>query len=382
MRTVERAVAVAVAVAALLIATPLFGDGLLSLGSSTRAIVESTGSVRLQVHRAAGTTGTATVDYATNDGTALAGNDYAPVSGTLTFAAGETVKTIDVPILNDALSEDLQSFTIALSDPIAAALRTPTVTTITIFDDEPLPYLSFSDATTNEGDLGLRPLTFGVSLSTPSEAPIALTYATSDFSAAAGSDYSAVAGTLHFESGQTDLTLDVEVSGDTLWESDEAFYLTFQRDGVVVAERWGLILNDDPPTVFVADVAVRETDGITTALVTFIASLPIDGDVYFATASGTATGGEDFVHRSGVVSFRNETTATIELVITGDRTTEENEQFTLVLWETAGNFTLDDNTVSITILDDDIGVGPGKLMVPVSERRTRQLHRVAGRVSE
>jgi hypothetical protein len=382
MRTVERAVAVAVA--ALLITTPLFGDGVLSLASSTRAIVESTGSVRLQVHRAAGTAGTATVDYATDDGTAVSGNDYASVSGTLTFAAGETVKTIDIQILNDALYEDPQSFTIVLSNASAATLRTPTVTTITIFDDEPLPYLSFSDTTTNEGDIGLRSLTFGISLSTPSEAPVDLTYASSDFSAGAGSDYLAVAGTLHFESGETDLALDVAVSGDTLWESDEAFYLTFQRDGVVVAERWGLILNDDPPTVFVADVAVRETDGITTALVTLIASLPIDGDVYFATASGTATGGEDFVPGSGAVHFSNETIATIELVIAGDRTAEEHEQFTLVLWEASGAFTLYDSTVVVTILDDDIGVGPGTLMVPAGERRRRHLHDqgAGGRVSE
>ena len=52
---------------------------------------------------------TVTVDYATSDGSALAGDDYTATSGTLTFATGETVKAIIVPILDDAIYETLRS---------------------------------------------------------------------------------------------------------------------------------------------------------------------------------------------------------------------------------------------------------------------------------
>ena len=66
-------------------------------------------------------TGTATVDYATADGTATAGEDYTATSGTLTFAAGETAKTVSVPVLDDAHDEPRETLTLTLTNP--AGLR-------------------------------------------------------------------------------------------------------------------------------------------------------------------------------------------------------------------------------------------------------------------
>ena len=63
-----------------------------------------------------------TVDYATADGSATAGEDYTAASGTLVFAPGETSKTVAVPVLDDAIDEGEETFTLALSDPSGAAL--------------------------------------------------------------------------------------------------------------------------------------------------------------------------------------------------------------------------------------------------------------------
>ena len=63
------------------------------------------------------------VDYATADETATAGSDYTATSGTLTFAAGETAKTVSVPVLDDAIHEGREVMRLLLSNPQGAYLR-------------------------------------------------------------------------------------------------------------------------------------------------------------------------------------------------------------------------------------------------------------------
>ena len=65
---------------------------------------------------------TVTVDYATADGSATAGEDYTAASGTLAFAAGETEKTVSVSILDDAIDEGEETFTLTLANAQGAAI--------------------------------------------------------------------------------------------------------------------------------------------------------------------------------------------------------------------------------------------------------------------
>ena len=66
--------------------------------------------------------GTVTVNYATADGTATAGEDYTATSGTLTFAPGETEKTVSVAIVDDTVEDSGETFRLVLSDPSGATL--------------------------------------------------------------------------------------------------------------------------------------------------------------------------------------------------------------------------------------------------------------------
>ena len=84
--------------------------------------------------------GTVTVDYATADGTATAGADYTATSGTLTFAPGETSKWVNVPVLDDAVDEGEETFTLRLSNATGAPIGDgEAVGTIT--NDDPLQKL-------------------------------------------------------------------------------------------------------------------------------------------------------------------------------------------------------------------------------------------------
>ena len=66
--------------------------------------------------------GETSVDYATSDGTAVAGSDYTETSGTLTFAAGTTSQTVKVTVLDDSHDEGSETLTFTLSNPVGAAL--------------------------------------------------------------------------------------------------------------------------------------------------------------------------------------------------------------------------------------------------------------------
>ena len=83
-------------------------------------------------------TTTVTVNYTTVDGTAVAGSDYTATSGTLTFAAGETRKTVMVPVLEDDHDEGSETLTLRLSNPQGAIIaKGEGIGTIT--NDDPIP---------------------------------------------------------------------------------------------------------------------------------------------------------------------------------------------------------------------------------------------------
>ncbi len=96
------------------------------------------------------TSGAASVNYATSDvagltnctianGVASERCDYATSVGTLRFAAGEASKSITIPIVNDALVEGNENFTVTLSGPTGTVLGSPQVATVTIIDNDSMP---------------------------------------------------------------------------------------------------------------------------------------------------------------------------------------------------------------------------------------------------
>jgi hypothetical protein len=160
-----------------------------------------------------------TVAYATADGSATAGTDYQAASGTLTFAPGETSKTITVPVVGDRLPEPNETFVVNLSAPTNAHIADGQGIG-TIADDE--PRISISDVTKYEGRKNhTTPFTFTVTLSAAYDQPVTVSYRTADGTATAGDgDYAAQAGTLTFAPGETSKTITIEVKGDSKKEAD------------------------------------------------------------------------------------------------------------------------------------------------------------------
>ncbi|GET42875.1 DUF4347 domain-containing protein [Microseira wollei] len=109
-----------------------------SFSQPTYSVAENGGNASITVERAGNLGKPATVNYATSNGTAIAPSDYTATSGTLSFAAGETTKTISIPIVNDALIESSETLNIALSNPgRRTRIGTQSTATLTIVDNDP-----------------------------------------------------------------------------------------------------------------------------------------------------------------------------------------------------------------------------------------------------
>lgn len=100
-------------------------------------VMEGLPSLAVTIIRDAGSSGQVSVDYFTGDDGASAGEDYTAVSGTLTFADGETEKTILIPIIDDTLAEDDERFWIYLENPTGGAAVVVSGAQLIITDNEP-----------------------------------------------------------------------------------------------------------------------------------------------------------------------------------------------------------------------------------------------------
>jgi len=178
-----------------------------------------------------------TVDYATADGTAMAGSDYQPASGSLTFAPGDTQKTITVLVSGDTVNEPDANFFVNLSNPTNAAITHSQGVGLIVNDDTPGFRLAASSYTVSEDGVdAVLTVVRGGDLSKPAT----VDYATSDqagdapCSVASGfasqrCDYEITVRTLQFAAGESTRTILVPIIDDTYVEGPETFNVTLSN---------------------------------------------------------------------------------------------------------------------------------------------------------
>ncbi|MCP4653786.1 MAG: hypothetical protein GY856_00055, partial [bacterium] len=298
-----------------------------------------------------------TVDYATAEATATAGLDYESASGELSLPAGTTSRTVAVPILDDLLDEDDETFLLALANAEHAVL--PAAAGVgTIVDDDLAPTLSILDAAVTEGTGADTSAVFTLELSGASGREIRVSYGTANGSAVAAQDYQATSGIAVFPAGTTMQTVTVAVAGDARDEDDEIFAVLLSNPvNVEVArgEAVGVIVDDDePPVLSVSSVTVTEGPSVQAVFtVALSAQSGFDVTVGYATADGTATASLDYQPASGELSFPAGTTSrTVAVAIADDSLDEEHETFLLTL-ANAVHAVLPAGSGVGTIVDDD-----------------------------
>ena len=273
-----------------------------------------------------------TVQYATANNTATAGNDYTATSGTLTLNGGQSSATITVPIIGDTIAESNDSFFVNLSNPTNATI-TEGQGTGTITNDDAGPSLSINDVTLPEGNSGLVNATFTVTLSAASTQTVTVNAIPYNGTAIAPGDYTSGGFRLVFAPGEVSKTFSVPVKGDLLDETDELFYVVLSSSINATLSRGrgiGTILDDDAaPALTINDVSISEGNSGTRNLTFTIALSQASGKVVsvnYATANGTAVSGSDYTATGGTVSFSTGQTArTVSIIIRGDVVVEGDE---------------------------------------------------------
>lgn len=199
----------------------------------------------------------------------------------------------------------------------------------------PLPTISIADAGVVEGNFGSKSLSFLVSLSSAATQTTTVQFQTQDGTATtADADYTGIAGTLTFRSGQRTAVASVAVRGDTTIEADETLQVVLSNPSNATLGRAtavGTILDDDaaPRTVTVAGpvAAVSEGSPLTfTFALSRAAAVPVS--VSYATRDVTATAGADYTASNGTFTFAvGETTKTVSVATLADAVVEPAESF-------------------------------------------------------
>lgn len=162
-----------------------------------------------------------TVDWTTADWTAAAPGDYVAASGTVTFAPGETAKSVPVSVKSDALYETDEILGVIFSNPTNATVGGFLGLGLAVItNDDAQPTAAIGGFVATEGDRGTTSYDLPITLSAPAGVPVSIDWATEDLPtnprvAHPGSDFVAASGTVTFAPGETVKNIRIDVIGDT-----------------------------------------------------------------------------------------------------------------------------------------------------------------------
>ena len=274
------------------------------------------------------------IEYATQSGSAQSGDDFEATSGAMVFALGETEKTIALRVLSDTVDEPNETFFLNLVSAQGAAISDGTAQ-ITILDDDSTS-LSVGDIAITEPSAGSMAATFRLTLSSPSESPVTVSYTTQDGTAVAGMDYQTTTGNLTLPPGTTSANLAVPVLADAVVEPVESFSLQLQSvTGATVADGLALARISDDAQAELRVVGGTLDEGQASEMpLSFSVELsqalgePLTVD--YATVDGTALAGSDYLATSGALTFApGERTKVVSVTLLDDAIDESDEHFTV-----------------------------------------------------
>jgi len=293
--------------------------------------------------------------------TATAGTDYTPLAGTLTFAPGQNVQIVNVPVLADNVFEAPENLTLTASTVVNGIVQTASAQGV--ITDRTDGNISVSDVVVNEN---AGTATFTVVLAQPVNAPTVVSFSTQDGTALAGSDYTPRVGTVTIPAGSTTATFTVPIINDNSQEPVESFFVNLavlSGNGSLVNNQVQATIVDDDQNVRVIIEPINATvkePGVATFQIRLVddagnpinSATPVQVNFRSGAAGDTAIAGLDYVPVSGTLTFApGENSQVISVPVLQDNLFEGPETFTIQLIN-AVNGTLLNSAAIGTIIDN------------------------------
>ena len=279
---------------------------------------------------------------------------------------------VTIKVTRDAVDELDETVTLELLNPTTGLVAASAVGTILNDDENSL--LSVGDTSADEPTTGTATMEFTITLAPASERTVGVTWATADGTATAGVDYTAAAGSVTFEPGETAEKVQVTLLGDGVNEENETLALVLSAPTMaklVDADGLGTLVDKNaPPSLSISDTTARE--GVGASLTVTLAGTTLRTvRVGFGTVDGVAKAGSDYVPRVGTLTFApGEKTKTLEVTVTDDDVPEPSEDFSIRLGD-AVNATVTKASGRATIEASDQGPAsaPTSATSPPAQKR-------------
>ncbi|MDH5517697.1 MAG: S8 family serine peptidase [Gammaproteobacteria bacterium] len=349
--------------------------GSLSFSAATYTVSESGTSATITVSRTGGADNAIAVNYATTNGTAIAGSDYTSASGTLNWANADSAdKTFTVAITDDGAYELDETIALSLSGATNGASLGTSSATLTITANDAVPgTLTLSNTAYSIAE-NAGTATITVSRTGGSDGTASVDYTTANGTATAGSDYTASSGTLNWANGDAaDKTFTVAITNDTNYEPDETIVIALSNvaSAALGTSAATLTITDNdavPGTLALSNSTYSVAEDVGTATITVSRTGGSDGAVSidFASANGTATAPGDYTATSGTLNWANgdATDKTFTVAIDNDTAYELDETIALTLSNATGGAALGTSSATLTITAND--AAPGDLAFTAS----------------
>ena len=283
--------------------------GQVTFSATNYVFTEGNSNAVITVLRTNGTSGTISVGYQTVPGTAAPGLNYTAVSSTLTFGSGETVKTFNVPLLENSVAQGPVTLSLVLTNPTGGAtIMAPSTVPMTILDNDTGIAFSSAAYVVNETN---GSVTLNVLRLNNAGGAVQVSYATTNGSAVANTNYLTTSGTLTFNPGETNKSVTIPILHDLRATSNLTFAVNLFNPTagaqLVFPSSASVIVLDAEAGIGFTNATFTVLKNGTNAVLTVFCSNPNVEPLFvnYASADGTATAGVDYGAVSGVLSFTN-----------------------------------------------------------------------------